>query len=240
MTTRSLIIKSNNTGRTYLIDNGCGTKFDEKFTNIYGIDYSTHSLASSLEHFGISPEEITDLIFTHLHFDHCGGTTYYKDDQLNHTFPNATYWVTNSQLNTANDPNVREKASFLKDNVQPITRSDRLQAVQGPHTYEEGLETVVVNGHTIGQQLPLISGNGTTILFAADLIPTSAHVSLPWVMAFDMRPIDTLDEKNELLTKAVEHNWYLYLEHDPETEVITIGKEKNRFKVSNKLSLNDI
>lgn len=241
MAMRCLLITSENSGRTYLIDNGCGTKFNDKYENIYQLDHSHSDLLSSLEYHGFAPEDITDLIFSHLHFDHCGGTTYYDEqEQLRHTFPNATYHVTKKHLNTATDPNAREKASFLSDNIQPIANWEKLNVVNEDHQYEDGLEALPVNGHTISQQLPKITVGNQTIVFVADLLPTHVHLPLPWVMGYDMRPIRTLNEKEAFLEKAVANNWYLFLEHDADQEVITVKKEKGKYALKDRLSLADI
>lgn len=241
MAMRCLLITSENTGRTYLIDNGCGTKFSEKFENIYQLDHDHSNLLSSLEHHGFTPEDITDLIFSHLHFDHCGGTTYYdEEDTLCHTFPNARYHVTEKHLETARNPNAREKASFLSDNINPIADWERLNVVDEYHQYERGIDALPVNGHTIGQQLPKITVGDQTIVFMADLLPTHVHLPLPWVMGYDMYPVTTLNEKEKFLDKAVDQNWYLFLEHDAEQEVITVKKEEGRYKIKEKLSLSDI
>lgn len=240
MAMRCLLIESHNTGKLYLIDNGSGTKFDEKFKCIYQLDYEHSDLLSSLKHHGFSPDDITDIIFSHLHFDHCGGTTYYEDDELKHTFPNAVYHVTKKQLETAANPNTREKASFLADNINPIKNWDKLNIVDENHHYEEGLEALPVNGHTLGQQLPKITSEDTTVVFAADLIPTHVHLPLPWVMGYDMYPVTTLKEKERYLDQAVDQNWHLFLEHDADEEVITVKKENGKYSVNDSLTLSNL
>lgn len=241
MAMRCLLISSENTGRTYLIDNGCGTKFDEKFEAIYGLDHSHSSLQGSLEYHGFEPADITDLIFTHLHFDHCGGTTYYdKSGSIKHTFPNATYHVTKKHWKTANNPNAREKASFLAENIGPIGEADKLHLVEESHRYEPGLSAITVNGHTVSQQLPKIEADGTTLVYAADLLPTHVHVPLPWIMGYDMRPIDTLEEKKKFLDDASANGWYIYLEHDAKEELIQIGKNNGKYGVAKTFTLTDL
>jgi len=241
MAMRCLLIASENTGKTYLVDNGSGTKFNEKFEKIYQIDHEHSNLLDSLDYHGFEPEDITDVIFSHLHFDHCGGTTYYDENgNIAHTFPNATYHVTRQHLETATNPNAREKASFLADNINPIDNWDKLNVVDENHKYEEGLDAIPVNGHTISQQLPRLSVNGKTILFTADLLPTHVHLPLPWVMGYDMYPVQTLEEKEKILDRAVEKEWFLYLEHDANEEVITIKKENGKYAVKDTLKLNDI
>lgn len=241
MTMRCLLIRSENTGRLYLVDNGVGTKFDQKMNDIYQIDHSTKELMKSLEHHGFKPEDITDIIFTHLHFDHCGGTTYFDENgDLQHAFPNATYHVTRTHWQTATDPNAREKASFLPDNIAPLMETDRLNLVGDPVEYEKGLTAVVVNGHTKGQQLPRIEKDGQSLVFVADLLPTHVHVPLPWVMGYDMYPATTLEEKKDFLDRASDENWFLFLEHDIKEEIIQISRDGKKYKVANTLTLDQL
>ena len=241
MAMRCLLITSEHTGKIYLVDNGCGTKFDEKFESIYALDYEHSSLQDSLAYHGFQPDDITDLVLSHLHFDHCGGSTYYDDSgEIRHTFPNATYHVPEKHWETANNPNAREKASFFKENIQPMKESGRLNLVEEHHQYEEGLSALPVNGHTISQQLPKVEAEGKTLVFAADLLPTHIHVPLPWVMGYDMRPVQTLDEKDRILNEAVEENWYFFLEHDADKEVITVKKDDGKFKMGSALTLKDL
>lgn len=241
MTMRCLLIKSNNTGKLYLIDNGAGTKFNDKMEDIYQLDHSSKNLQNSFSEHGFKFEDVTDIIFTHLHFDHCGGTSFYNDNgKLELTFPNATYHVVESHWKNANDPNAREKASFLPENIDPIKNSGKLNVVEEEHEYESGLSAISVNGHTIGQQLPKIEANGKTLVFVADLLPTHVHVPLPWVMGYDMYPVQTLNEKDAFLKQAAKENWNLYLEHDADQEIIRVAHEDHRFSVSEKLSLNEL
>lgn len=241
MTMRCLLIKSKNTGRVYLIDNGAGTKFNEKMEGIYDLDQSSKNLEHSFNEHGFKFEDVTDIIFTHLHFDHCGGTSFYGDnDELKLTFPNATYHVVESHWENANDPNAREKASFLPENITPIKNSGKLNLVREEHEYEPGLSAIPVNGHTIGQQLPKIEADGKTLVFVADLLPTHVHVPLPWVMGYDMYPVQTLSEKDAFLKTAAKEHWNLFLEHDAHQEMIKVEHENNRFSVSEEMSLNDL
>lgn len=241
MAMRCLLIESENSGKTYLVDTGAGTKFDKKFEDIYQIDHNHSNLLDSLDYHGFKPDDITDVIFSHLHFDHCGGTTYYNEEgNLTHTFPNATYHVTKKHLETATNPNAREKASFLPDNINPIANWGKLNTVEENHTYEKGLDAIPVNGHTISQQLPKITANGKTIVFMADLVPTHVHLPLPWIMGYDMYPVKTLNEKEQFLDQAVASNWYLFLEHDADEEVITAKKENGKYSLKSSLKLNDI
>lgn len=241
MTMRCLLIKSNNTGKVYLVDNGVGTKFNEKMMDIYQIDFTKKELGKSLRAHGFSFEDITDIIFTHLHFDHCGGSTYFGDTgEIEYTFPHATYHVTKRHWETAINPNDREKASFLKENIDPIGKSGKLNLVNDNTTFEPGLSTIVVNGHTLGQQLPKIESEGKTIVFMADLLATHVHLPLPWVMGYDMYPTETLVEKKAFIKEAEENGWYLFLQHDLEKEIIQLGYDDKRYTIKNTLSLSDI
>ena len=250
MTMRCLLIRSLNTGRTYLVDNGAGNKFNEKMSSIYGLDYGLQDekrLETSLARATIQPSEITDLIFTHLHFDHCGGTTDWVDGQLSHVFPNARYHVHRDHFRTATEPNPREQASFLPDNIGPITAaSDQLSLIGLEQVdvtqpvYEPGLEALVMNGHTLGQQLPKISCGDTHLVFVADLLPTAQHVPLVWVMGYDMFPTQTLKEKQAFLEQAAAEQWWLLMEHDRHHECIQVGNIDGRWKVVATSTLNDL
>lgn len=241
MTMRCLLIKSNQTGKVYLIDNGAGTKFNEKMFNIYGLDYSKHNMADSFAQQGFKYEDVTDVIFTHLHFDHCGGTSSLDEEGNSYyNFPNADYHVHKAHWETATNPNAREKASFLKENMEPLMTTDRMHFVDDNHEFEKGLTTIIVNGHTKGQQLPKIEADGRTLVFMADLLPTHVHLPLPWVMGYDMYPTVTLKEKDAFMKQAADENWLLYLEHDYYEEIIQIGLDGHKLTVTNKLNLNEL
>ena len=250
MTMRCLLIRSLNTKRLYLIDNGAGNKFNEKMSSIYDLSYGEQSekrLEASLDRAGVQPSEITDLIFTHLHFDHCGGTTDYVDGVLSHVFPNARYHVHRDHFRTATKPNPREQASFLHDNIGPIAAaSDRLSLVDveqvnsNQPVYEPGLDALVMNGHTLGQQLPKITSGDQHLVFVADLLPTAQHLPLVWVMGYDMFPTQTLKEKQEFLEQAASEQWWLLMEHDRYHECIQVGNIEGRWKVIANSTLNDL
>ena len=241
MAMRCLLIKSDLTKRVYLIDNGAGDKFNEKMSSIYDIHFDEGSLETSLEFHRFKKEDITDIIFTHLHFDHCGGTTRLNDEgEAELVFPNARYWVTRNQWVNANTPNAREKASYFPENIEPIRHSKALKFTSDGQIFEPGLSVVEVNGHSKGQQLPIISHEDKTLVFAGDLIPTHAHVPLPWVMGYDMMPVITLEEKEKLLPEWAEKNAFLYLEHDAHHEVVTLKHDGKRIVHDSSLSLSDI
>jgi len=241
MATRCLLIRSQTTERLYLVDNGCGDKFNEKMKSIYSLDFEHSDLERSLSELDLKPGDITDLVFTHLHFDHCGGTTTYdSDNNLVHRFSNATYHINKQHWQTATNPNAREKASFLKENIEPIANHDKLHLVEDRYVFEDGFTTIPANGHTIGQQLPYIYDDKRTLVYSADLIPTHAHIPLPWIMGYDMFPVQTLKEKEQFLKEAAANNWYLYLEHDAHNEIITVEDEDGRFSVEQSFTMDDI
>lgn len=241
MATRCLLIHSKTTDRLYLVDNGCGDKFDEKMQHIYSLNFKHSELERSLEAVGVTPADITDMVFTHLHFDHCGGTTTFNEHgELKHRFKNATYHVNKRHWQTATHPNAREKASFLSENIKPIEESNRLNLVEDNHSFEEGFNTITMNGHTIGQQLPFLYDSERTVVYGADLIPTHAHVPLPWVMGYDMFPLQTLQEKEPFLEEAVNNLWYVFLEHDAHNEIITVKQQHGKFSIDQSLTLKEL
>ena len=241
MATRCLLIRSKATGKVYLVDNGCGDKFDDKMRHIYSLNFKHSELERSLNAVGVTPSDVTDMVFTHLHFDHCGGTTTYDEQgQIKHRFENATYHVNKRHWETATNPNAREKASFLPENITPIAESVRLNLVEDSHTFEEGFTTITMNGHTIGQQLPFIHDSNRTLVYGADLLPTHAHVPIPWVMGYDMFPLQTLQEKDPFLKEASKNKWYIYMEHDAYNEVITIKEKDGRFSAGESLTMKDL
>lgn len=208
-------------GRLILVDNGLGEKYDEKFAKIYAIDEDYPTLGQSLRRAGFSEEEVTDVILTHLHFDHCGGSTRRTANRLELAFPNARYHVQRAHWEWALDPNQREQASFFDDNLSPLAASDQLSLLEGQIELFPGIELLVVNGHTESQQLVKVTDQETTLVFVADLLPTTAHLRLPWIMAYDVRPLVTLEEKARFLEEAVDGGWHFFFEHDPEVAVAT-------------------
>jgi glyoxylase-like metal-dependent hydrolase (beta-lactamase superfamily II) len=218
---RCLLIEHGN--YKILVDNGMGNKQDEKFFSHYH-PHGEDTLEKSLAKHGFTKDDITDVFLTHLHFDHCGGSIVREGDKLVPAFKNAVYWSDHKHWDSAINPNEREKASFLKENILPIEESGQLKFVETADG-EEWLQDIrirYVNGHTDAMMLPQINYNGRTVLFCADLLPSVAHISLPWVMAYDMRPLDTLHEKATLLKEAVNNNWVLFFEHDPKNECCTL------------------
>ena len=223
---RSLLIEDGN--RLVLIDTGMGNKQGQKFFSHFDL-WGNHSLDKSLQEAGFSRADITDVFLTHLHFDHCGGAVRWNKNQTGYelTFPNATYWSNEAHWEWATQPNAREKASFLSENLLPIQESGQLKFVRVPETTfaaesELGFGVLFVNGHTEKQMIPHISYNGKTLVFAADLLPTIGHLPLPYIMGYDVRPLETLKEKDMFLTNAVNNNFVLFLQHDTNNPLITL------------------
>lgn len=218
---RCLLIESGD--RKILVDNGIGNKQSQKFFSHYFL-HGNENLEDSLAAAGIGKGDITDMLLTHLHFDHAGGSLEFGSDgeTLQAAFPNATYWISESQWQWATKPNRREQASFLKENILPLEKTGQLSLFRGNEEFFPGIDVKLFDGHTAGQSLPFIKLNGKTVVFMADLIPTVAHVPLPWVMAYDTRPLLTLEEKGRFLNEASEADYILFLEHDHEHECVRL------------------
>lgn len=210
-------------GRVILIDNGLGHKYDEKFARIYAVDHEYATLGRSLQLAGFTEDDVTDVILTHLHFDHCGGSTRRMPgaDGYELVFRHARYHIQRSHWEWARAANLRERASFLDENLDPLASSNQLSLLDGPLELFPGIDLILVNGHTEAQQLVRVKDEQRSLVYVADLLPTSAHVSLPWIMAYDVRPLVTLDEKKRFLKAAVDGGWDFFFEHDPEVVVST-------------------
>jgi glyoxylase-like metal-dependent hydrolase (beta-lactamase superfamily II) len=249
---RSLLIEEDN--RLILIDTGMGDKQDDKFFGHYFLN-GNDSLDSSLAKHGFTKDDITDVVLTHLHFDHCGGSIIRVDDQLVPAFKNATYWSNEKHWHWATNPNDREKASFLKENILPIMESGQLKMVDitnSPYEYNlqtiniqpsgilEKLSFIIVNGHTKAMMLPVIKWNEKTIVYMADLLPSSAHIPLPYVMAYDMFPLITLEEKKIFLQWAVENDSILFFEHDPRNECCSLQLTEKGIRPKEYFKLNTL
>jgi glyoxylase-like metal-dependent hydrolase (beta-lactamase superfamily II) len=231
MSTNLLLLQSE--GKRILIDTGIGYKSGEKFADIFAIDYSEFDLNSSLKNLGIQHDEITDVILTHLHFDHTGGATRIDNNgQTVPTFPNAKYYVQRNQLEWAKNPLEKDRASFLKENFQPLEEAGQLIILEEARELFPGIELILVDGHTRAQQLVLIRGEERNLLFAGDLVPTSHHLPVPWVMGYDNEPIKTIQEKKEILRSAVQENWLLFFEHDPDIRCGSVIEGEKGYDIS--------
>ena len=258
---RCLLIEDE--GKLILIDTGMGNKQNAKFFGHYYL-HGDDTLEKSLAKHGFTKDDITDVFLTHLHFDHCGGSIEKDGDKLIPAFKNATYWSNKNHWQWATQPNAREKASFLKENILPIQESGQLKFIEVNSEKAEfiseslvvskntpplstlnsplstHLDVLIANGHTNAMMLPKINYNGKTIVFMADLLPSAAHIPLPYVMGYDMFPLTTLNEKNAFLTEAVENNYSLFFEHDLVNECCTLQITEKGVRVKEVFKLSDI
>ncbi|HTH81791.1 MAG TPA: MBL fold metallo-hydrolase [Mucilaginibacter sp.] len=236
---RCLLIEDE--GRLILVDTGIGNKQDEKFFSHYYL-HGDATMDSSLAKLGFHRDDITDVFLTHLHFDHVGGAIMRDGDKLVPSFKNATYWSNEKHWDWAVNPNDREKASFLKENILPIQESGRLKFVESLDgvKFTEGINIRFVSGHTEAMMLPLINYKGRQVLYMADLLPSVGHIPLPYVMAYDMFPLQTLAEKKLFWKEAVDKNYTLYLEHDPLYECCTLQLTEKGIRLDQTFNLNEV
>ena len=239
---RCMLIEDGN--RLILIDTGIGDKQSEKFFSYYYL-FGDDSLMGNLKKLGFSPDDITDVFLTHLHFDHCGGAiNQVAENSFRPAFKNATYWSTENHWEWAVNPNQREKASFLKENILPIQESGQLKFVNrsGDFTSNvfQDIDILFVDGHTESQMIPHIRYKGKTIVFMADLLPSVGHIPLPYVMGYDTRPLKTLSEKEKFLNKAVDNDYILFLEHDHINECCTLKKTEKGVRLDETFKFSDI
>ena len=236
---RCLLIEDDN--RLILVDNGMGNKQDDKFFGYYYL-HGNDTLERSLNVHGFTSNDITDMVLTHLHFDHCGGSINYNSDRtkLEPAFKNAKYYSNKKHWEWAVNPNPREKASFLKENILPIQESGQLNFIDSNTELIPGLSFLEVNGHTEAMMLPLIKYKNTTVAFMADLIPSVGHLPIPYVMGYDTRPLETLKEKDAILKQALENNWTLFFEHDPITECINLERTEKGIRKKDGFLLSEI
>lgn len=245
---RCLLIEDGN--KLILVDNGIGNKQDAKFFSHYYL-HGENTLEKSLAKYGFSKDDITDVILTHLHFDHCGGSVEKINDQLVPAFKNATYWSNEKHWQWATQPNDREKASFLKENILPIQEHGQLKFIPLPEqlieqtgklataNFSENISVRFVSGHTDMMMLPQIKYKGKTIIYMADLLPSAAHIPLPYVMAYDMFPLTTLKEKKFFLQEAITEDYILMFEHDVTNECCTLQQTDRGIRPQTFFKLNE-
>jgi glyoxylase-like metal-dependent hydrolase (beta-lactamase superfamily II) len=235
---RCLLIEDGN--RLILIDNGIGNKQSEKFFSHYDL-HGDASLEKSLKASGFSKDDITDMFLTHLHFDHCGGGVVYNGDKLELAFKNAKYWSNEDQWQWATVPNPREKASFLTENIMPMQESGHLNFVplDGTSPFSQ-FDIATFDGHTDKQMLPKIKYKDKTIVFMADLLPSTGHIPLPYVMAYDTRPLLTMSEKEKFLKEAADNEYILFLEHDPVNECCTVKHTEKGVRLDRTFPLSEV
>lgn len=238
---RCLLIEDGD--RLTLIDNGIGNKQDAKFFSHYYL-HGDYSLDSSLKHAGFSPHDVTDMFLTHLHFDHCGGGVDYMGDakeRLELHFPNARYWSNADHWKWATEPNAREKASFLKENILPMQESGQLNFIDLDQSGGfDRFDIITADGHTDKQMLPKIRYKEHTIVFMADLLPSTGHIPLPYVMGYDTRPLITLEEKADFLKEAADNDYILFLEHDAVNECCTVKHTEKGVRLDRTFPLSEI
>lgn len=227
-------------GRLILIDNGIGSKYNSKFAQIYAIDDETENLDKSLHQAGFSKDDVTDVILTHLHFDHCGGSTELVNGSSRVAFKNAIFHVQKEHWNWADQNNIREKASFLPENLKPLEESGQLNLIEGTFDLFSGVEVIPVDGHTRAMQLVRVHDQNTSLLFAADLLPTHAHLSPAWNMGYDLWPMTTIDEKAALLEKAIQGQWQLFFEHDPVVSLASVVSGDRGPEITHPRPLSDL
>lgn len=243
---RCLLIEDSN--RLILVDNGNGTKQDAKFWSHYHL-HGDDTLEKSLAKYGFTKDDITDVFLTHLHFDHCGGSITIENGKLVPNFRNATFWSNEEHWKWATEPNEREKASFLKENILPIKESGRLRFIDvartdesrlGETEFSEKINVRFVNGHTKAMMLPQVNYNHRTIVFVADLLPSAGHIPLPYIMGYDMFPLQTLNEKRSFLKEALENDYILFFEHDKDHECCTLQQTERGIRPKEFFKLEEI
>ena len=244
MSMRCLLVEEGN--RLILIDTGMGSKQSEKFFGYYYL-FGDFSLDSSLANLGFHRDDITDVFMTHLHFDHCGGSIQWNSTRSGYepAFKNARFWSNEAHWHWATNPNAREKASFLSENILPIKESGQLNFIKpSGDLYQEQSELdfgiFFVDGHTEKQMLPKINYQGKTLVFMADLLPTTGHIPLPYVMGYDTRPLLTLAEKKSFLNEAASEGYYLFLEHDAEHELCTVQHTERGVRLKSTHTFNEL
>lgn len=236
---RCLLIEDGN--RLILVDNGMGDKQDEKFFSYYFM-YGDDTLEKSISKHGFQKSDITDVFLTHLHFDHCGGSIEKIGDKLLPSFKNATFWCNENHWQWATEPNDREKASFLKENILPIRESGQLKFVDVKDgvDFSENIKVRFMFGHTEAMMLPQINYKGKTIVYVTDLLPSIAHIPLPYIMGYDVRPLETLKEKRAFLTEAQQNDYILFFEHDPVSECCSLQMTERGIRSKDTFNLGDI
>lgn len=239
MSMRCMLIEDGN--RLILIDTGLGDKQSEKFFGYYYL-FGDATLDASLAKYGFHKDDITDVFLTHLHFDHCGGAIQWNKERTGYepAFKNAKFWSNREHWQWAIEPNPREKASFLKENILPIDASGQLNFIKDNALDTLGFEVLYMNGHTEKQMLPKINYQGKTVVFMADLLPTTGHIPLPYVMGYDTRPLLTIKEKASFLEEAADKEYFLFLEHDAYTEICTVHKTEKGVRLKDTFKFNEI
>lgn len=240
---RCLLIETGD--RLMLVDTGIGDKQSEKFFSYYYL-HGNDSLIGNLKKLGFSPDDITDVFLTHLHFDHCGGAIEWNNEKTGYrpAFKNATYWSTENHWKWATEPNPREKASFLKENILPIQESGQLKFIDRKDTFTKNvfpnIDVLFVDGHTESMMIPHIHYKGKTLVYMADLLPSVGHIPLPYVMGYDTRPLLTMGEKEIFLNNAADNNFVLFFEHDSVNELCTLQHTDRGVRLEDTFQFSDL
>ena len=235
MVTRSLLLVSDS--HKILIDTGNGSKWTKKYLELYNIDLSMYNIDSSLKKYGFTVDDITDVVCTHLHFDHAGGNTIYHENNLVPTFSNATYWIGEKNWNLANHPSQKDQGSFMECDWEVLAQNNMIMLVKDK--FLPGLEIYFTQGHTDGLMHPVISDGNKTVFYGADIFPTAAHIPIPWVMSYDLRPAETVKEKDSLLKRMHNEEWILFFEHAPIYQACTIGIEGKHYCINKPVIISD-
>lgn len=231
LSTRHLILQSES--KKIIIDTGMGEKWDDKMKNIYAIDENT-SMNYALRKIGLEPDDITDVLLTHLHFDHTGGSTIKVNAKLQPAFQNAKYYVQKQNFDWAINPSDRDKGSYIQENFIPLFEEGVLNFINGNEQFDDEIEFIVINGHTFGQQMVKISDGNNTFLFCSDLMPFVSHIPLPYIMGYDLQPLVTLEEKKRILKQVIQEEWRLFFGHDPEVAFASVKKFGEGYAVDKK------
>ena len=235
MALRSLLIMDDK--HKILVDTGIGTKFSEKYQEIYKIDQSKYNIISSLEKYNLETKDITDVILTHLHLDHAGGAVYNEGNKHKLTFPNAAHYVQKKHHGWALKPSKKDSGSFIREDFKTIEDQGKLRLVDGYAKILPNIDVIISDGHTIGLQLVKISDGINTLIYSSDLIPFTSHIKIPYIPSYDIDPLTTIEEKEKLLARACNGDWTLFFEHDPVTEAVKVEKTEKGYAVKEKISL---
>lgn len=226
---RNLLLVSES--KKILIDTGIGGYWDDKFTKIYRLDLGVNTSQNSFNELGLNPEDITDVLLTHLHFDHTGGSTKLIDGKWVPAYPNAKYHIQKKHFDWAINPSDRDRGSFIQNRFMPLQEEGLLHFTDGEGQFDDEIELMIVHGHTFYHQMVKIHDSSNTILYCGDLFPFISHIPLPYVMGYDLQPLITVQEKRKILPQAIENNWKLFFEHDPEVLMATISQSQTGFSI---------